>query len=63
MQISRLQEAGSADLTEKAATENVSSRGIRILTRRPLPSQERLLVTSLVGGEEPKPARVVCAHW
>jgi len=59
MQISRLQEAGSADLAEKAATENVSSRGIRILTRRPLPPQERLLVTSLIGGEEPKPARVV----
>jgi hypothetical protein len=59
MRLSRLQRPGSTDLAENTTTENVSSQGVRVLTRRPLPRQERLLVTSLIGKEEPKPARVV----
>jgi hypothetical protein len=59
MQIFRFQKPGSTDLAEKTTTENVSSHGIRILLSRALPPQERLLVTSLIGSEEPKPARVV----
>jgi hypothetical protein len=59
MRISSLQELGSADLTEKTITENVSARGVRVLTKRAVPPQERLLVTSLTGGEEPIQARVV----
>ena len=59
MRICGLEKATSVDLTEKTTTENVSTHGVRVLTRRPLPPQEWLLVTSLVGSEEPKPARVV----
>jgi len=59
MQISSLQKRGSRDLTEKTTTENISTHGVRILTKRALPPQERLLVTSLIGKEEPIPARVV----
>jgi hypothetical protein len=59
MQISGLQKPGSTDLPEKTTTENVSTNGVRVLTKRALPPQERLLVTSLIGGEEPIPARVV----
>jgi hypothetical protein len=58
MQISRV-EPGSIDLEEKAITQHVSAHGVRLLTRRALQPQERLLITSLVGSEEPKPARVV----
>ena len=59
MQLSRLQRQGSADLAEKTITENVSTHGVRVLTKRAVPPQERLLVASLVGNEEPIPARVV----
>lgn len=59
MQISSLQERGSRDLSEKTTTENISTHGVRVLTKRALPPQERLLVTSLNGSEEPIPARVV----
>jgi hypothetical protein len=59
VQISRAQSLGLTELIEQATTENVSSRGIRVLTRRALPPQERLLVTPLVGSETPTPARVV----
>ncbi|MFZ0761039.1 MAG: PilZ domain-containing protein [Candidatus Sulfotelmatobacter sp.] len=59
MRISSLEKTGSVDLAEKTTTENVSTHGVRVLTRRPLPPQEWLLVTSLIGSEEPKPARVV----
>jgi hypothetical protein len=59
MQISSLQKPGSTDLTEKTTTENVSTHGARVLTKRALPPQERLLVTSLISSEEPIPARVV----
>ncbi|MBZ5654682.1 MAG: PilZ domain-containing protein [Acidobacteriia bacterium] len=59
MQISGLQKPGSTDLSEKTTTENVSAHGVRVLTRRALPPQERLLLTSLVGSDRPIPARVV----
>jgi hypothetical protein len=59
VQISRAQSLGLTDLIEKAITENVSSHGIRVLTRRALLPHERLLVTPLVGSEMPTPARVV----
>lgn len=59
MQISRAQSLGVSDLIEKAITENVSASGVRILTRRAFRPQERLLLKPLVGGEMPKPARVV----
>lgn len=59
MQISGLQEPGSKNLTEKTTTENVSTHGVRVLTRSALPPQERLLVTSLSGNELSIPARVV----
>jgi PilZ domain len=59
MQISRLREPGSRDLTEKTITENVSTHGVRVLTKRALPPQERLLVISSIGSEEPIPARVI----
>ena len=59
MQIFRFQEPGSTNLAEKATTTNVSTRGVRVLTNRALPPQEPLLVTSLTGLGEPKPARVV----
>jgi hypothetical protein len=58
MRISSAQKPGSTDLTE-TTTENISTHGARVLTKRALPPQERLLVTSLIGTEEPKPARVV----
>jgi hypothetical protein len=54
-----LQKPGSTDLLENATTENVSPHGARVLISRALPPQERLLVTSLSGNEEAKPARVV----
>lgn len=59
MQISSLQKPGSRDLSEKMTTENVSTHGVRVLTKRALPLQERLLVTSLTGSDRPIPARVV----
>jgi hypothetical protein len=59
MQISRAQSLGVSDLIERATTENVSSSGVRVLTRRAFRPQERLLLKPLVGGEMPKPARVV----
>jgi hypothetical protein len=59
VQISRAQSLGFTDLIEKATTENVSSRGLRVLTRRALLPHERLLVTALVGSETPTRARVV----
>ena len=59
MQIFRFLKPGSTDLGEKTTTENVSGHGIRVLSSRALPPQERLLVTSPMGSEEPKPARVV----
>lgn len=59
MRISRLQKPGSTDLVENTTTENVSPHGARVLISRALPPQERLLVTSLSGNEEAKPARVV----
>lgn len=59
MQISGLQKPGSTDLTEKTTTENVSTHGVRVLTKRALPPQERLLLTSLIGSDRPIPARVV----
>lgn len=59
VQISRLQKPGHTDLIGEATTENVSSRGVRVLTRRALQPQEWLLVTPLVGSETPTRARVV----
>ena len=61
LQISGLKSLGLADLIEKTTgtTENVSTHGVRILTKRALLPQERLLVTSLIVREEPIPARVV----
>jgi hypothetical protein len=59
VQISRAQSLGLTKLIEKTTTENVSSRGVRVLTRRALQSQEWLLVTLLVGSEMPRSARVV----
>jgi PilZ domain-containing protein len=59
MQISRLQTPGFTDLTEKTTTGNVSTHGVRVLTKRALPPQERLLVTSPISSEEPIRARVV----
>ncbi len=65
MRIFSLQKRGSRDLSEnrdlseKTTTENISSRGVRVLTKRALPPQERLLVTAVIGKEEPIPARVV----
>ena len=59
LQISGLKSLGLADLIEKTTTENVSTHGVRILTKRALLPQERLLVTSLSAREEPIPARVV----
>jgi PilZ domain-containing protein len=43
---------------EKTVTQNVSSRGARVLTRRPLPPQEQL-VAETAGGEIRMQARVV----
>ena len=59
VRISAVQSLGPADLIEKTTTENVSTHGVRILTKRALLPQERLLVTSLSAREEPIPARVV----
>jgi hypothetical protein len=59
MQISGLQKPGFTDFPENTTSENVSTHGVRVLTKRALPPQERLLVTSLSGSEEPIPARVV----
>jgi hypothetical protein len=59
VQISRGQNLGLADVIENTTTENVSSRGLRVLTRSALQPQERLWVTPLIGSEMPKPARVV----
>ncbi len=43
---------------EKTVTQNVSSRGVRVLTRRPLPPQEQLVATT-ADGEVRMQARVV----
>jgi hypothetical protein len=59
VQISRVHSLGLTDHIEKTTTENVSSRGVRILTRQALQPEERLLVTPVVGSEMPKLARVV----
>jgi len=59
MRISRVQKPGSTDLVEHTTTENISSHGARVLISRALPPHEQLLVTSLNGNEEAKPARVV----
>lgn len=59
VRISRVRRPGHTDLIGPATTENVSSRGIRVLTRRALQPQEWLLVTPLVGNEMPTRARVV----
>lgn len=59
VRISGVQNLGPADPMEKTTTENVSTHGVRVLTRRALPPQERLLVTSLGAREELIPARVV----
>jgi PilZ domain len=59
VQISGAQILGPPEPIEKATTENVSTHGVRVLTKHPLPLHERLLVTSLIGSEEPKPALVV----
>jgi PilZ domain len=59
MQISRLETPGSTDLPENTTTGNVSAHGVRVLTKRALPPQERLLVTSPISSEEPTRARVV----
>jgi PilZ domain len=60
VQISRVLSLGPAELIEKATTENVSTHGVRVLVKRALVPQERLLVISLsLGGEELIPARVV----
>jgi PilZ domain len=59
VQISRVHSLGLTDHIEKTTTENVSSRGVRVLTRRALQPREWLWVTSVVGGEMPKPAQVV----
>ena len=60
LQISGGQSLGPAGLIiEKTTTENVSTHGVRILTKRALLPQERLFVTSLSAREEPIPARVV----
>jgi hypothetical protein len=59
MRISRLQKPGPTALVENTTTENVSPNGARVLISRALPPQERLLVTSLIGNDEAKLARVV----
>ena len=57
--ISRGQSPDLADLIENTTTENVCSRGVRVLTRRAFQPREWLWVTPVVGGEMPKPAQVV----
>jgi hypothetical protein len=59
LQISRLETSGFPDVPEKTTTGNVSPHGVRVLTKRALPLQERLLVTSPISSEEPIRARVV----
>jgi hypothetical protein len=59
LQISRGQSLDRADVIENTTTENVSSRGVRILTRRALQPREWLWVTPVIGSEMPKPAQVV----
>ena len=59
VQISRLETPGFTDLPEETTTGNVSTHGVRVLTKRALPPQERLLVTSPICSEEPIRARVV----
>ena len=59
MEISSLQKLDPTDPTEKTTAENVSACGVRVLTKRALPPQERLLVTSPISHEEPIRARVV----
>jgi hypothetical protein len=59
VQISRGQSLDRADVIENTTTENVSSRGVRVLTRRALQPQEWLWVTPVLGSEMPKPAQVV----
>jgi hypothetical protein len=59
VQISRGRSPDLADIIENTTTENVSSRGVRLLTRRALQPREWLWITSVVGSEMPKPAQVV----
>jgi len=58
VQIFKVQGHGFTDTTEKTTTENVSSRGARVLTRQTLQPQEQLSVT-LLGGQVPTLARVI----
>jgi hypothetical protein len=59
VQISRVQSLGLTEFIENTTTENVTSRGVRVLTKRALRPEERILVTPLVGGEVPVLAQVV----
>lgn len=59
VQISRGQSPDLADVIENTSTENVCSRGVRVLTSHALQPREWLWVTPVVGSEMPKPARVV----
>jgi len=62
MEISSLQKLDPTDPAEKTTAENVSARGVRVLTKHAWSPQERLLVTSLtspIGNERSMPARVV----
>jgi len=59
MEISSLQKLDPTDPAEKTTAENVSARGVRVLTKRAWSPQERLLVTSPIGNERLVPARVV----
>jgi len=59
VQISRGQSPDLAEFIENTTTENVCSRGVRVLTRRALQPREWLWVTPVVGSEMPKPAQVV----
>lgn len=55
VQLSSLHDPGA---TERATTENVSARGVRVLTKHPLRPDERLFINS-PGGELRAQARVV----
>src|SRR5258708_4971934 len=59
MEIPSLQKLDPTDPAEKTTAENVSARGVRVLTKRALLPQERLLVTSPIGNERSMPARGV----
>jgi hypothetical protein len=59
VQISRGRSPDLADIIENTTTENVSSRGVRLLTRRALQPREWLWIAPAVGSEMPKPAQVV----